>query len=320
MKCVTSLIYSFSMLSFLGCATVSERVEQVESTVPRSKQIQAQKSLETPVHKSYKRKLAISRFSNETNYGRTLLTDEQFDRIGKQASDMLSSRLVKSEKFLVFERPDIKKIELEQKYIPDAKMIGVDTLVVGSVTEFGRSVGGKSGFLSSTKNQVARAKVEIRLVDARTGHAFFSASGSGEANTESGEIAGFGSRAEYDATLNDRAIAAAVADVIDKLVATLDERIWKTSVLSVDGHQVFISGGSRQGLKTGDILQVMVSGKKVVSKQTGFEIELPATKLALLKIVSFFGDSETNEGSVCEILDGTIDNNLLQSVFITEIK
>jgi len=320
MKYTTSLFCSFSMLTFLGCATVSERVEQVESTATKSQQIQAQKSLETPVVKSYKRKLAVARFSNETNYGRALLTDEQFDRIGKQASDMLSSRLVKSGKFLVFERPDIKKIEMEQKYIPDAKMIGVDTLVVGSVTEFGRFVGGKSGFLSSTKNQVARAKVEIRLVDPTTGHAFFSASGTGEANTESGEIAGFGSRAEYDATLNDRAIAAAVSDVIDKLVATLDERQWKTSVLSIDGLQVFISGGRRQGLKIGDRLQVMASGKRVVSKQTGFEMELPATKLASIKIVSFFGDSETNEGSVCELIDGTINNNQLQSIFVTEIK
>lgn len=320
MKNSINLIMSLTMFAFLGCATVSERVEQVESTAPKLRQIQAQKNLEPPVVKSYKRKLAIARFSNETNYGRALLTDEQFDRIGKQASDMLSSRLVKSEKFLVFERPDIKKIELEQKYIPDAKMIGVDTLVVGSVTEFGRSVGGKSGFLSSTKNQVARAKVEIRLVDPKTGHSFFSASGTGEASTESGEIAGFGSRAEYDATLNDRAIAAAISDVIDKLVSTLDERQWKTSILAIEGRQAFISGGSRQGLKIGDRLQVMISGKKVISKQTGFEMELPASKLASLKVVSFFGDSETNEGSICDILDGTIDNNQLQTFYVTEVK
>jgi hypothetical protein len=233
---------------------------------------------------------------------------------------MLSSRLVKSGKFLVFERPDIKKIELEQKYSPDARMIGVDTLIVGAVTEFGRSVGGKSGFLSSTKNQVARAKVEIRLVDPKSGHAFFSASGTGEANTESGEIAGFGSRAEYDATLNDRAIAAAISDVIDKLVSSLDERQWKTDILSIDGNQIFISGGIRQGLKIGDQLQVMALGKKIVSKQTGFDIDLPPTKLATVKILGFFGESETNEGAVCELVDGLIDNGKLNSLFVTEIK
>ncbi len=320
MKTYSKFICLIPVLTFFGCATVSERTDQIEATVPKTQQIHAQKLILAPTVKSYKRKLAVSRFSNETNYGRALFTDEQFDRIGKQASDMLSSRLVKSGKFLIFERPDIKKIELEQKYISDSKMIGVDTLIVGSVTEFGRSVGGKSGFLSSTKNQVARATVEIRLVDAKTGHAFFSASGTGEANTESGEIAGFGSRAEYDATLNDRAIAAAVSDVIDRIVATLDERQWRTSVLAIEDNNIFISGGSRQGLKIGDKLQVLSSGKKVISNQTGFEIELPATKLATIKIVSFFGDSETNEGSACETIEGSIKNNMISSLIVTEFK
>jgi len=71
----------------------------------------------------------------------------------------------------------------------------------------GRSTTGKSGFLSGTKVQTAHAKVEIRLVDVRTGYVFFTASGAGDASTESGEVAGFGSKADYDATLNDRAIA-----------------------------------------------------------------------------------------------------------------
>ena len=307
-------------LTLSGCATVSERVEPVESNVSQSQQIQSQKDREVPVVKKYKRKVALARFTNETNYGRSLLTDEQLDRIGKQASDMLSSRLVKSGKFLVFERPNIKKIELEQKYSPDARMIGVDTLIVGAVTEFGRSVGGKSGFLSSTKNQVARAKVEIRLVDPKSGHAFFSASGTGEANTESGEIAGFGSRAEYDATLNDRAIAAAISDVIDKLVSSLDERQWKTDILSIDSNQIFISGGIRQGLKIGDQLHVMALGKKIVSKQTGFDIDLPPTKIATIRILGFFGETETNEGAVCELVNGLIDNDKINSLFVTEIK
>lgn len=308
------------MLIYSGCATVSERVAPVESPVSKSLQMQAQKSLDIPLTKSYKRKLAIARFTNETNYGRSLMTDEQYDRIGKQASDMLSARLVKSGKFLVFERPDIKKIELEQKYIPDARMIGVDTLIVGSITEFGRSVEGKRGFLSGTKNQVARAKVEIRLVDVKTGYVFYSASGAGEANTESGEIAGYGSRAEYDGTLNDRAIGAAISDVMDSIVRTLEERQWKTHILSVENNQVYISGGNRQGLKLGDKLYIAKEGKKVISKQTGFEIELPPVEIASVKVLSFFGDNETNEGSICDIIEGKLDKDNLHMLLVVEKK
>ena len=81
----------------------------------------------------------------------------------------------------------------------------------------------------------------------RTGLAFFSSIGAGEASTESGEVAGYGSRSNYDATLNDRAIAAAISDVVDKLVSTLEERPWRTDILEVQDNQVFISGGSNRG-------------------------------------------------------------------------
>jgi curli biogenesis system outer membrane secretion channel CsgG len=304
-----------------ACATVETRPEKVESPVLRQEQIAAQKAvISVPATKSYKRKIALARFSNETNYGRTLMTDEQFDRIGKQASDMLASRLVKSGKFLVFERPDLARIEKEQRLSGDASLVGVDTLIVGAVTEFGRFVGGKTGFMSSTKMQIARAKVEVRLVDVKTGHAFFSASGTGEATTESGEIAGFGSRADYDATLNDRAIAAAISDMMDKLVSTLEERRWRTDILSIEGNQLYISGGSRQGLKPGDELQVMLEGEKRKSGQSGFVIELPPKKVATGRVLSFFGDTETNEGAVLELLEGRIDRSSLPKLYVTDMK
>lgn len=301
-----------------GCATVSEKKEAVEAPVSEAKQNEAQEQVSVPEAKSYKMKIAIGRFTNETNYGRSLVIDQDLDRIGKQASDMLSSRLTKSGNFLVFERPDLEKLKKEQVYVPDSKMIGVDALIMGSVTEFGRSVSGKTAFLSSTKVQVAKAKVDIRLIDVQTGLSFFSAIGAGEASTESGEIAGFGSRSEYDATLNDRAIAAAISDVIDKLVSKLQERPWKTDILEIQEGQVFISGGKKQGLKAGDVLRVMEYGKTVSSKQSGFNITLPPKHVATIKVVGFFGENEINEGSICQLIDGKIEKTNFSKLFVAE--
>jgi curli biogenesis system outer membrane secretion channel CsgG len=293
----------------------------VESPVPKAKQVAAQQASATPAAKQYKIKIAILRFTNETNYGRSLLSDADLDRIGKQASDMLASRLVASGKFLVLERPDLQKLEREQALSGGgAGLVGSDTVISGAVTEFGRSVGGKTGFLSSTKVQVARAKVDIRLVDVKTGHAYFSATGAGEASTESGEVAGFGSHADYDATLNDRAIAAAISDVIDRLVSNLSERAWRTDVLEVQGGKVFITGGKHQGVREGDHLVVMKAGATVKSKQTGFEVALPATQVAAIRVLSLFGDSETNEGAVCEITSGAVDPGALADLFVQEQK
>src|SRR5579859_998296 len=281
-----------------GCATTSPPQQVVSAPVSSAQQAEAQRQAAVPTAKTLKRKVAIGRFTNETRYGKTFQVDANNDPLGKQASDMLSSRLVASQKFLVFERPDIDKVIAEQSITHETGLVGVDALVIGSVTEFGRSTTGKSGFLSGTKVQTAHAKVEIRLVDVRTGYIFFTASGAGDASTESGEIAGFGSKADYDATLNDRAIGAAISDVQNSLIAKLEERPWRTDILKVDGHQLYISGGARQGIQVGDTLNVLRAGEKVKSGQSGFDITLPARAVGQIRVVSRFGDNEIGRAHV----------------------
>ena len=233
---------------------------------------------------------------------------------------MLATRLVQSQKFMVFERPDLEKVKAEQGSTPATNLVGVDALILGSVTEFGRNTTGKVGFLSSTKVQTAHAKVELRLVDVRTGYVFFTASGTGDASTESGEIAGYGSRADYDQALNDKAIGAAISDVQSALMSKLSEREWRTDILKVDGNQVYISGGSRQGLKPGDRLAILQAGEVVKSAQTGFDITLPAKPVARVEVQSFFGDDEMTEGSVTVLTSGSIPPNARAGLYVSDSK
>jgi curli biogenesis system outer membrane secretion channel CsgG len=303
-----------------GCATTAPQQQQVQVPASAVQQAVAQQQAAVVQLKTLKRKVAIGRFTNETRYGRTFQVDASDDPLGKQASDMLATRLGASQKFLVFERPDLDKIQAEQAITRESSLVGVDALILGSVTEFGRSTTGKSGFLSATKVQTAHAKVEIRLVDVRTGYVFFNASGTGDASTESGEIAGFGSKAAYDASLNDRAIGAAITDVQTALINKLEERRWRTDILKVDGQQVYISGGARQGLKVGDTLQILRQGQAVKSAQTGFDITLPPTIVGEIRVVSLFGDNETNEGAVAQLTAGSISDAQKRDLFISEMK
>ena len=303
-----------------GCATTSPPLQQVAAPASPAQAAEAQRQANLVAVKTLKRKVAIGRFTNETRYGKSFLVDANNDPLGKQASDMLATRLVASQKFMVFERPDLDKVKAEQSITHEPGLVGVDALIIGSVTEFGRSTTGKSGFLSGTKIQTAHAKVEIRLVDVRSGYVFFTASGTGDATTESGEIAGFGSKADYDATLNDRAIAAAISDVQNALMSKLQERPWRTDILKVDGRQIYLSGGSRQGLKVGDTLAILRAGEQVKSGQTGFNITLPATTVGQARVVSFFGDNETNEGSVAQILTGDVSTAQEAFLYISESK
>jgi curli biogenesis system outer membrane secretion channel CsgG len=317
MQPVVLICFSLFLAQLLACVHVTKPPITVESNHSRAEQRKAQLEALASLEHVYKRKVAIARFGNETRYGRSLLRDDELDPLGKQASDMLMSRLVESGQFIVLERPDLARIQKEQQITKEANIVGCDALIIGSLTEFGRSTAGKSGFLSKTKKQIARAKVEVRLVDVTTGHAFFSTSGIGEAVSETGEISGFGSRAAYDASLNDRAIAAAISDLMSRLVSTLRGRQWRTDILQREGTRIFISGGKRQGLKKGDVLILMRRGRRVKSNQSGFFIELPSEQVAEITLVAQFGDSEINEGSIGEITSGSLPEEPLDQFFVS---
>ena len=342
-SCLIKVLVVFAAFFLTACATTQPEKEIVQSPVSLEvlEQAQQEQALKA-VQPTLKRKIAIGRFTNESRYGRGLLVDGDNDPLGKQVSDMLLSRLTQSGRFIVLERNDLGKLAREQSILAggsgmeraqidvskagagdddyskeialsnpmreELKLVGADALIVGSLTEFSRRVEGKSGFLSGTKLQVAEAKVDVRLVDPVTGVAFFSVSGSGKADVESGTVAGFGSKSNYDGSLNDKAIGAAISDMIDSLINKLEARPWKASVLQVQDGQVFLSGGERQGLELGDELIVYQETKSITSDR-GFAIQLPPKKVGRVKVVSFFGDSETNEGSVATLIEGKVDQS-----------
>lgn len=321
-KNIRNILTAALLIPLGACAVAGPPTVKQEGSSSRDAQIKAQQALvlALPEVKRFKRKIAIGRFSNETHYGRLLLYDHQSDPLSKQALDILSNQLVATGRFLVFERPDLERIESEQDRFGGGDLVGVDVLVLGSITAFGRSTTGKTGFLSSTKLQLARAKVDIRLVDVRTGLVFFSMSGTGQATMESGAVAGFGSRADYDATLNDKALTAAISETVNQLVTKLEARPWRTDILKVEGNRVFISGGERQGLKVGDELMIVLEGEHVKSGQSGMVITLPGQEIGRIRIISLFGDNETNQGSVAQIIQGSIPSKQDARIFVREPK
>lgn len=86
--------------------------------------------------RTIKRKVAIGRFSNETQYAKGLFYDKDNDPMRKQALDILSSKLASSGKFILLEREDLDLLVAEAG--EDMKKIGADYIILGSITEFGR--------------------------------------------------------------------------------------------------------------------------------------------------------------------------------------
>jgi len=258
-----------------------------------------------------KRKVAIARFSNETQSTTSFLLNKSGDRVGKQASDILSARLASTGQFLMFERIDASKTSAEQvlKGIQESG-VAVDYLIMGSVSEFGRSTESSSGVFSRAKSQKAYAKVNVRLVDVSTGRIIHSTEGAGESVSETKKTLGVGSTAGFDQSLTDKAISAAISQVIGNLVESMIATPWRSYLLSNEGDGYFIAGGSKQGLRSGTVLAVYKSGKTITNPQTGAVLTLPGSKVGKIKIVTTFDGDEFSEVSYAELVSGDIGSSL----------
>ncbi len=163
------------LLLLASCATLEK--QQVSVVPQQTPQVSPVLQKEAP-QRTLKRKVAIARFSNETKYGSGFFSDSGQNQIGKQATDILSTRLTETGKFLLLERADYDKIEQELKSGGnEALKIPADYLVVGSISEFGRKNTSDVGIFSRVKKQSAYAKVNVRLVAGRAGAAGGEATG-----------------------------------------------------------------------------------------------------------------------------------------------
>ncbi len=223
MKKTITILLVLSVLNFSLSACVSRAIN--EGVADRGPQVVA-----APLSAMERMTIAISRFTNESVYGSGLFTDQSGDRIGKQASDLLARHLMATQRFNVMERQDIGRLKneaelmgtTEQQFKQNIK--GVDALIMGSVAELGRDTTGGVWLLGKQKTQRARARVVIRLVDPKTGEVFYSQEGSGEASMSASSTLGFGGSAGFDSTLEGKAIDAAIVNMINNIVATLDAR------------------------------------------------------------------------------------------------
>lgn len=307
------LLIAISLL-FTACATVDKpQVVELKQQEVTSKTLKAQA---VSAKKGLKRKVAIARFTNETKYGNSFFLDENNDRVGKQAVDILSAKLLQTDKFILLERADLDKITKElamENYEPLKNM--ADYLIVGSVTEFGRKDQGKVGIFSRTKRQVAYAKVHVRLIDVRTGQVLYSEKGEGEAFSEAGSVFGVGERAGYDSTINDKALDAAINNLASNIIENLLDRPWRSYILGIESGNVIIAGGKSQNISAGDIFHVMREGKKIKNPQTNMMINLPGKEIGQLKVLTSVGDTPETEVSFCQIVNGNLSQYIASSDF-----
>ena len=269
------------LLAALATSSQAQRKTQI---------VESAKPTQVPDGKTIKRKVAIGRFSNETQYAKGVFYDKENDPMGKQALDILSAKLAASGKFLLLERSDLAQLLEEAKKSENGESglqsIGADYLIIGSITEFGRKNTGKEGVFTSTKMQTVEAGVAIRLVDVSTGLIVYSDEAKGQAQITTRSTLGVGGRADFDATLSDKAISEAIGQLVENIINKCTDKPWRTFFLTYDADAQMIAGGASQGVKEGDTFAVKTRGKKVKNPQSGMMIELPGKQIGTVTVTA----------------------------------
>jgi curli biogenesis system outer membrane secretion channel CsgG len=245
--------------------------------------------------------------------------------VGKGISDLLVNNLVKDGTYSVIERKALDKILTEQNFSNSdranptsaakiGKLLGVDAIIVGSVTQFGNetkntNVGGAGGGLGGLgiggfghKKSKAIVAVNARIVDIDTAEILGVAEGKGESARESTSLVGgggnwkgfgagganFGS-SDFQQTIIGEAVKNAVDQMSTGLIADntkLQARTISVSglVAAVDGGQVILNVGKKAGLKVGDQLSVERVTREIKDPATGQVIRRLASSIGVIRI------------------------------------
>jgi len=261
--------------------------------------------------------------------------------IGKGISDLLVKNLVTDGTYSVIERKALDKILAEQNFSNSdranpasaaklGKLLGVDAIIVGSITEFGNEtkntkIGGAGGGFGGFgiggfghKDSKANVMLDARIVDIDTAEILGVAEGKGQSKRSSTSMLGgggnwhgfgggdvdFGS-SDFQQTIIGEAVKAAVDQMTSGLIDAapkLQARIIKVEgmVAAVDGGQIVLNVGAKTGIKVGDHMSI----ERVTST-----IKDPATGAVLRKMTSKMGELEVTDvddiSAVCKVVSGS---------------
>jgi curli biogenesis system outer membrane secretion channel CsgG len=261
--------------------------------------------------------------------------------VGKGITDLLVTYLVKDGSYSVIERNALDKIMAEQNFSnsdradPNSaarigKLLGVDAIIVGSVTQFGNDtkntgVGGVGAGLGrvgiggfNQKQSKAIVGLTARLVSVDTGEILGVAEGMGESKRTStsltgggGGWGGFGAgtvnfgNSNFQNTIIGEAVKAAVEKMSGAVIAergrvAVRQVSVQGLVAAVAGNQIILNVGGGAGVKVGDQLSVERVSQEVKDPATGKLLRRITAPVGVVRVVEV-----DDVSAVAEVVSGT---------------
>ncbi len=262
--------------------------------------------------------------------------------VGRGVSDLMVDRLVADGTYSVIERKRLETVLAEQDFSNSAradarsaskigKILGVDVIIVGSITQFGTekknfSVGGigrkvwgglGSGDIGTQKGK-AKVAITARFIDVNTGEILASTTGVGESKRSGlllggsgGSYPGYGggnvsmTSSDFRETIIGEATHAAVGNTVNGLTAfnskiPINKVELRGVVADVLGRTVILNIGKAQGVQVGDTLKVIRATRTVKDPETGKVLREVTQEVGQIRI------DEVDDGSAtATITSGT---------------
>ncbi|UWZ86341.1 CsgG/HfaB family protein [Occallatibacter riparius] len=261
--------------------------------------------------------------------------------VGKGVTDLLIAGLVKNGTYSIIERSALDKIMAEQNFNNSqradpssaaklGKLLGVDAIIVGSVTQFGNetkktNVGGGGGGwhgygLGGVGHSKSNANVGLtaRIVNVETGEILAIAEGAGTSARSStsllgggGNWSGWGNGAVDFGSSNfqETIIGEATKQAVDTLTASVVSDAPKVAihkvtvdglVAAVDGGQIVLNVGKKGGVNVGDQLEVIRVTKEIKDPETGAVIRRLTSTVGVIRATDV-----DDASAVCSPVSGT---------------
>lgn len=236
---------------------------------------------------------------------------------GRGAQDMLVTELVKSGKYRVIEREQLQSIMQEKHLsisgdidpktaIQFGKLLGVEYLIAGAVTELGTTNRGASvpgglfrGLPSvNVRSQKAEAALDARAFSTTTGEIVWADTARAEASDASVYVAGAGGGA------NDRGkVDKLMRPVVQQLATSFAKAGLSSSglggandssgvvgkIAKADGSTLYVNAGSEAGVHEGEEYTVYRVGEQIKDPDTGEVLGANEVKVGKVKITSVKG-------------------------------
>jgi curli biogenesis system outer membrane secretion channel CsgG len=245
-----------------------------------------------------KKRIAVINFEDKAGYGHD---------IGSGIADMLVTSLVESDKFMVIERAELEEVMKEQALgmtgavtqesaAKVGQLLGVETIVTGSISEFGdkeKKVGGGLGSLGASlglKKTTARVAVDIRMINVNTGEITMAKSAVGEDNSTGLDNVGiadidYHNSSTWDNTQLGKASRKAINECVEYITDGMKDIPWEGKVILVNDNFIYLKPGSKGGVEAGMEFAIYRPGQALIDPDTGLSLGSEEKKIGTIQIV-----------------------------------